>query len=368
MAAIYLHIGLPKTGTTTLQHFMWENQAVFEKNGICFPDFGLRYPGINRFRNAHFLVPYFKKTDEGAHESVFHQLAQLGKRFDRILLSDEVLWRIGDRRPEFWTQIKEAFRQNGLSLQVIVYLRRQDNFLLSLYRQRIKGARTSLPFYDYLNTLQKHYPLDYSAYMDMLSDTLGRENIHIRVYEKEQFRGAEHTLHSDFLDIFGLSLNDGFTITTEKYNEALDRAQLELRRILNMLPEEDSAVPLFLQAFEESRNKDHEDPFSFFHPGDQAACLAAFAESNRRVAKEYLGREDGILFYDDAFDNLPEYHVSTEELLEKAVLFYASIANRQAKEIAELKRLREYVPLYRLKRKLSSLRGKGDPLKEDPKS
>ena len=366
MAVIYLHIGLPKTGTTTLQHFMWENRTVFENHGICFPDFGLRYPGIGRFRNAHFLVPYLRGTGAGEHESVFHQLARLGKRFDKILLSDEILWRVGNEQSAYWEQIKEAFQKIGFTLQIIVYLRRQDNFLISLYRQRIKGVHTSLPFYDYLDTLQKEYPLDYSAYLDMLSGILGRENIHLRIYEKEQFRGAEHTLHSDFLDIFGLSLDDGFTIKAEKYNEALNKAQLELRRTINMLPKEDSGTHVFIQALKNIQRPDSEDSFSFFHPGDQAACLAGFAESNRRTAKEYLGREDGILFLDDSCPELPEYHVDTEDLLEETILFYAAVASRQEKEIAELRKLREYVPLYRLKRKLLSLRGKGDPLREDP--
>lgn len=54
---------------------------------------------------------------------------------------------------------------------------------------------------------------------------------------------------------------------------------------------------------------------------EQQAFLDRFAESNSAVAREYLGREDGRLFYEEIPD-LPQEKVSTEELLRASLLFY----------------------------------------------
>lgn len=61
MATLYLHIGTPKTGTTAIQNFLPLNKSLLNEQGFCYPDFGYRYYGVNRYRNGHFLVHRRKK-------------------------------------------------------------------------------------------------------------------------------------------------------------------------------------------------------------------------------------------------------------------------------------------------------------------
>ncbi len=347
MAIIYLHIGLPKTGTTAIQHFLRNNNDVLKEHGICYPDFGLTYSEISPYRNGHFVCQYFKGKNIPIYESVLPQLEELGKAFDKIILSDEAIWRRGENQPELWKKLRDDFKKRNLRLCIIVYLRRQDRFLLSYYRQRVKGRHTDLSFRDYLCESEEIYPLDYYSYMNMLSDILGRENLFIRVYEKEQFHGNLKTLHSDFLDIFGLSPEDGFTVQQEELNKSLDDPHFELRRLLNSVSPEITTDPLLIQSFSENaKNSLHDDSVktSFFPPGEQSAYLERFAETNSRLAREYLGRDNGILFYDDSDQELPLYKVDTEALLQETIRFYARAFRTLELELNQIKEKRTLFP------------------------
>ena len=64
MKTLYIHIGTPKTGTTSLQHFCTENAKLFEEQGYCYPIFPHKFKYINimrinpeiRWKKKHFFV------------------------------------------------------------------------------------------------------------------------------------------------------------------------------------------------------------------------------------------------------------------------------------------------------------------------
>ena len=55
MAKAYLHIGTPKTGTTSLQRFLSANSRLLEESGFLFPKFGFSYPNVSSYRNGYFI-------------------------------------------------------------------------------------------------------------------------------------------------------------------------------------------------------------------------------------------------------------------------------------------------------------------------
>lgn len=360
MATIYLHIGMPKTGTTSIQKFLSDNEKVLEQHGICFPDFGLRYSRVGERRNGHFLSKikisnsgdFMENAAYANYQTVLTQLSKLSQSYDRIILSDEGLWRNKGDSPAFWKKFKGDLGEKGLSLRVLVYLRRQDNFVQSIYRQKIKRFKTNLSFHSFLEDFNEVYPLDYYSYMNMLSDCIGRENLIIRVYEKEQYQGEAHDLFSDYLNIFDLSLSDGFEIKEQACNLSLDDTRLELRRALSPLPKpyKDKVLMNALYSFpEDEPSPEGSIKTSFFKPGEQSAYLNNFSESNARLAKEFLGREDGALFYSNKGMDDPEYSVDTEALIAETIFLYGRSVQLLEEEV---KALREDVLFYRLKRKL----------------
>lgn len=330
MKTVFLHIGLPKTGTTALQSFLRANEAALARSGICFPDLGFRYPNILANRNAHFLIASYDTaphtasfTPQEEYYTALDQLAALSEEYGKILLSDELIWRICNRHSDFLPTVKQDLASRGMELKVIVYLRRQDEFVQSRYRQRIKTGET-FSFYEFLDTLrQNKYPLDFYDSLNKISDAIGRDNLIIRIYEKCQYEGFGHTLCSDFLTIFDLSVSDGFTESERTMNRSLSGTYLEIRRRLNTLPQSIKDTPSLSQSIRETQELNLPSQTSqkqtLFEPGDQKAFLAHFAASNSRLASEYLGRSDGILFY-EPLQELPHEQVSQEDLLRDTLL------------------------------------------------
>lgn len=392
MATVYLHIGMPKTGTTAIQNFLCNNREVLNHYGACYPKLGSKYYRTSKVRNAHFLVAAPAGAEQACsydapgeeYLPTLDQIAALGQQFDKIILSDEAVWRIRGQQPEFWENLRRDLADRGLELRVIVYLRRQDHFAESVYRQKVKTAYTDLDFHSYLKRLNEIYALDYLPCIEMLEKTLGKDALVIRVYEKEQYHG---NLFADFLGVMGIPLGGDFDTSNSEYNISLSGPRLELQRILNTLPENPVMTRLLYDSMyaiqktsDISTGRD-----SLFEPGEHTEFLARFEESNRRIAEEHLGRTDGALFRDPEEDGLPTHHVSTEDLLHDAILFYGmavqnlekeneklrqelkteketSSANLQA-EVRKLRKelidVRENVLWYRLKRKLKHLSGGG---------
>ncbi len=352
MTELYLHVGLPKTGTTSIQYFMGHNRAVLKKHGICYPKLNYTYPVTNPYRNGRFLSTPFvedeeteKKTKDrpcAEYESLLDHLAEIAPKYEKIVLSDESIWSYRAKQPFFWQNLKDDLAKRNLDLHFIVYVRRQDQFVLSLYKEKIKRSFTNLTFYEYLDWLKKHkYPLDYAAYIDMLTNILDRTHIHIRIFEKEQFQGEEHNLLSDFLDILGLSLKDGFE-TLPNENSSVDGTYLTMQYYLNSLSEPPHLSPTLRQSFFDVQTQ---NPFiqnvgetTLFRKGEQAAFLERFSDSNRRLASQYLDREDGRLFLNTEVKDLPQYQVSTEELLRDTIIYFGRVV--QVLEAQNL-RLRE---------------------------
>lgn len=351
MATVYLHIGLPKTGSTTIQYFTCDNKDVFEKLGICYPLFPYKYEMVSFRRNGHFLfAPYMNEDGSrdrsrpaAEYEEALNTLEELGKKYDKIILTDEGIWWGSHPRQNFWEQLKEDMNRRGLEVRIIVYLRRQDAWLESYWAQNIKDGRTCLTMREYpAHIRKKGYPLDYYAYISKLADLFGKDSLYVRILEKGQFRGAQHTLQSDFLDIFGLSLSDDFIVKQDVYNTKFEGNLLELKRLMNLIPELRSRKHILFQGITEmdAQNPSKRDysGYSFFAPEARRDFYALFEESNRRLAVEFFGREDGILFYEKPKD-LPELILDEKELLRDSILLYGKmfdVVQRQEQKVLEL--------------------------------
>ena len=97
---LYLHIGMPKTGTSSLQLFLMQNPEALAQNNCSYPMMPGRYPMVSPNRNAHFLVGKIMNADGSAdmektkeiEKQSFELLEQVFQRTDRVILSDEAIW------------------------------------------------------------------------------------------------------------------------------------------------------------------------------------------------------------------------------------------------------------------------------------
>lgn len=317
MATLYLHIGTPKTGTSAIQKFLPLNKELLEEQGYCYPDFGYRYPGIGIYRNAHFMVYRYKKELCESEEEIeanrkkederfiegLDKIKDLSETFPNIIMSDENIWNGYIKRKKFWKSLKNGLTERGIDLKVIVYLRRQDLVLESYWSQQVRETM-QISFQEYVNSDEYgFFKLDYYDRLKSIAMVVGKENIIVRAYEKQQYEGSGNTLISDFLKVIGLELDERYESADMVVNSSLHGRYLEIKRILNSMDcfrtKLNWAVKYLKKAQEEYEAKNGSLKCEYMSYDERIDFLKNYNETNTSVAKEFLNREDGRLFYDE---------------------------------------------------------------------
>lgn len=333
MSTLYLHIGTPKTGTTAIQVFLMNNRELLKSKGFFFPiisgRFGRIIPNtgmlekVSSRRNAHFLIDFLDRKDADNEEYVqmirkcYDELFEALDNNDNVILTDESIWHACKKIKNFWKDLLSKLNEKGHDLKVIVYLRRQDEFIQSYWKFNVLASET-MSFKEYVNSSKyKFFPLDYYTHLSNISKDVGKDNVIVRVYEKGQYKGKKNNIISDFFDALGLELTDEYTESDSVKNANVDYICTEVKRKLNIIPEFKSRR-IFLRRImnEISEQNCEEEKFQFnsiFAPEDQKCFLEKYEEENRKVAIEFLNRQDGRLFYAPVlYDEQPKEFSSNE--------------------------------------------------------
>ena len=346
MSTVYLCIGTQKTGTTFLQEFMRRNEKALKKQGYCYPKFELGINGMKN-RNAYFLVHHSKLGNKEAcqkEEAEFKRIAyskikELSKEFPNIVLSDENIW-YGCKRKGFWTEVLDEFHNIGCEVKVIVYLRRQDQVIESLWKQRLKGmACDTFSFSEFCERGSGWFPLDYFQHCTNIAEAVGRENLTVRIYERGQFEGAEQSLLSDYLQTINVELTKDFDRGKTGANYSLNGNFIEMKRIMNGVPRY-KQMHNFMRGpiVAASVHQEQMEPLektSVFSYEDLVKFMSRFDESNRKVAVEFLGREEGVLFR-EPLKELPVWEVKQETMYRDMMVFMTEMFCEQQKQIEML--------------------------------
>lgn len=352
MTNVYLSIGMPKTGTTAIQTFLRENEKTLKRQGYSFPELKVGVGGRYRNRNGHFLAfrcenpdleaKAAKEKEAAVREKAYRLLKKQAEMYPQIILSDESIWKTGANTEGFWADAADNFAKIGCQLKVVVYLRRQDLFIQSLWNQNLKSERVrwTRSFDECIKKNRfSNYPMDYYKEIKKISEHLGSENVLVRVYEQGQFAGERPSIYSDFLDCIGLTLTEEYTTESVKQNLGLRGNFIEIKRLLNSVPEyremkDFMCKPVRLASNSQAQGALHAQT-SMFSYEEQKKYLAQFAEGNRKIAKEFLGRDDGQLFYEDVKE-YPKWEVEPEYMYRDMILFMTEAFCEQERKILDL--------------------------------
>lgn len=145
-------------------------------------------------------------------------------------------------REHIWPALKEEAQKGGFSIHVIVYLRRQDEFLSSNWNQIIKkrvGNFYASPFEEYVEGINKKVRLEYYEKLERVAKVVGKEQITVRVFAPGKLEGG--TIYADFLAAVGTSMKETYQISNAVRNIGLYGNTHEIKRILNGLPQMEEA-------------------------------------------------------------------------------------------------------------------------------
>ena len=354
MPTVYLHVGMPKTATTALQNFLPLNNKLLNTMGFDYPDMPFHFEGVSPVRNGHFLTFWNSRKKHPEWSKGIELIEKSFKKHPNVILSDESLWS-RQRIEKFWHNIKRVFKKMGVSIKVIVYLRRQDEQLESHWNQKVKNSPVSLPtsFDDYLSGGGYAYmPFEYDKALDRIAARIGKDNLIVRVYDRRRFVGG--TIFSDFLNALGLEWSDDFQLLPYTSNVRLPNNAVEIKRIANPLfYKKDENYDFYCDAISDAfgmelmKDRPRADT-TMFSPQQREEFMARYNEGNAYVAREYLDRDDGILFEDDP-NTLPEWKYDDKEMMEDTVRILAAadtyIFRQQEEMTRKLAQINEALPV-----------------------
>lgn len=335
MKTLYLHIGTPKTGTSAIQEFCAKNQDVLNSKGYCYPILPFRYPGIGKRRNAAFLQRYIfvnGERQEGEEKKRFFEgmdkVSHLLETYDNVVLSDEGIWMASyEARKTLWQELKDYSEEHHFNVKVIVYLRRQDMFMDSRWRQRIKGSKIlesklCVSWEEYIHNLPEAVQLDYYDALERISSVLGKENVLARRFERDHF--PQGMVQADFLETIGLKMTDEYVISTPSTNASLSGNTCEIKRIINSLPDVSKNESIFLRNALLGVSSVSESVYasSMFSAQEAKDFVEQYGQGNRKVAEEYLGEPENDLF-DMTYKEIPKWEKDNPYMLDDVIRFIA---------------------------------------------
>lgn len=225
---VYLHIGLPKTGTTYLQHIVWGNRDTLRSRGIFLPGFGHRehlWAALDLQQRPRLARRHAKAP--GAWQRLVDEAN--GQQRDVLLTHEFMCGATAE-------QAAGAVRAFGdAEVHVIVTARPTADVVSAGWQESVKngstvglddvidgasagGAEFSMATWDLHGVLQR-----WGTHVDP-------ERVHVLVMPRAGEPRARHWEH--FAEVMGVS-PDGFDAPDETLNPALGIVQIELLRQIN---------------------------------------------------------------------------------------------------------------------------------------
>jgi hypothetical protein len=300
---LVLHLGMGKTGTSSIQFFLRDHREAVAAEGTLYPE----TPGGGRHQKLGLSVKTRQELDRSIEWArVKHgDAARFRRKFrkrllteiedsglTRVLFSDEVLFGSSPaalRRLGNWT--------SGISRsrRVVVYLRRQDDHMVSRYQEEVKlGEVRRLDAWS-RQRMRRLY--DYHDRLRTIQELLSPTSLVVRRFERDRFPGG--SVLQDFLEAVGLDPALADLPQGEERNTALDADSLEFLRLLNLYRvEHELAVPGRIEQRDLAHRLAHASvgPVLTLPDARLDEFMSRWESPNERVAREFLGEDSGVLF------------------------------------------------------------------------
>lgn len=306
-----LHIGPPKTGTTSIQHFLTSNRKLLSDCGVLVPRARLQRHseltllGLEKVkRNSRAFIPWNIRSDEDLRrvqdeieKELAEQIEAARQSHHSVVMSAEGL---AGLKPPGVRRLHRTLSAAAGSFRVVLYLRRQDLLETSRYKNNllVKGRRGGGPF--------GGRSANYLRILNTWSEVFGEAALHPVIFPDSTPQPRE--LIESFVEAAGLEGVDLDACRLPgRRNEAIDARALELlARVNAQLPAvRDGAVPGERRVIESVLIKGWPDRVRYRPPRAEAeAFYARFRANNERVRQRWFPAQP-TLFHED-FSMYPE--------------------------------------------------------------
>lgn len=244
-ATIYLHIGLHKTGTSSIQATLFNSRKKLLAHGI-------NYPHLSKNPNHSVtLLPLFRRaphryranrragidTKEKAAKKNVASLAALRRELDantseKVVFSGEGLVALP---VEGLRQLRRELEPHAERFRVIAYVRDPYSTANSMFQQRVRRGQTH-------QQIMEAPPYPHYSNIASSIEVFGRENVDIRLFGRAHFVNGD--LIADFLSQIGASPELAKELEVSRTNVALSHEAAYLVHAINQrFPTEERDAP-----------------------------------------------------------------------------------------------------------------------------
>lgn len=222
MADIHLHIGLNKTGTSSLQDFFRMNaQVLWEEAELCYPVAGRGDAPAHHALSKWLKSP--KGMELGAQAPMVAALLAELREAKSAVISSEDFHTHGARSIELLAKLLAGHR-----VSVYLYVREHVAYLSSWYQQNVQATHLSCAFDSFCYFTRK--PLAKIA--DQWAKAFGADRVQVALYDRPQLAGGD--IVRDFASQIGLGGDlDRFKRKPYDSNPSVAGNLLFIKRLVN---------------------------------------------------------------------------------------------------------------------------------------
>ena len=289
-----LHIGTEKTGSTSIQQALEKHSDALLQQGTLYPKVFHRgnHPKIACYAMEDGKIDMRKKRYKLTNKNA---VKEFRKDFEKtfanevkprgvksVIIVNEHLSRL--RKQTEVERLKSLLDKHFSQVDIILYLRRQDKLMRSMYSTVVKvgGVRENVfPIWPEDST-GDFTTFDYRRITDLWTDVWGRENVTVRIFDRKSLLDGD--VVSDFMEFAKVKSPRNFK-ASEGNPSLSPQALVAIRELNKYIPKEARANigPMAGRLFPgkgASVSKEKADEF-----------MAIFEDGNAHVARNFFNRD-----------------------------------------------------------------------------
>ncbi|MDA7965940.1 hypothetical protein [Ruegeria sp.] len=209
---LWLHLGMPKTGTTALQAFVRNNRSMLDQAGLRYMETGRRnLDGTGRLRISQNMIAFYMNQTKQPMQPYREAMGQeyLAHQDKTCLVSSEMFYTIDLPR------LAQAFADIPPDrMRIAFYIRRYSDFFEAEFKQRAKNGRLPGNGSDYIKTRLASIEANpdrhsYSGATARIRAAFPGVEVVPMLYDRSEMVGGN--VVDDFLSRIGVDLPDGVT-------------------------------------------------------------------------------------------------------------------------------------------------------------
>lgn len=224
---VILHIGRHKTGTSSLQRFLFENPELLVENKLNYPDIF-----IKNIAHHELAEPLRKSTfDTLPRSSQDECISQFRERLIESLSNPELTYIISSEafqnvEPKV---VRQVFDPVFFKVRVVCYFREQLTYLASAYNQRVHATDYDGSIYSYY---RDYFRANYLVFADSWTECF--DSFTFRIYERESLRHRD--LIADFMfHAANVTIDVDNDVIKLDHNPSLSQHFLRVKLALNRM-------------------------------------------------------------------------------------------------------------------------------------